>query len=85
MGFRKPLEVSATVRRWLTAATIRSLRGEFARSQFAELVPVLLRPFGARRRIRMRRVDAFDRFLAGLQARRRACSRCCGKIRTWSR
>ena len=64
MGFRHPGDVSATVRRWLTGA-YRSLKGEFARSQFAELVPLLLdrlarveNPDGA--------VTAFDRFLAGV-------------------
>jgi glutamate-ammonia-ligase adenylyltransferase len=48
MGYRKPLEVSATVRRWMTGA-YPSLRGEFARTQFTELVPVLARPVGPRR------------------------------------
>ena len=37
----KPLEVSATVRHWLSGS-YPALRGEFARTQFAELVPVLL-------------------------------------------
>ena len=38
MGFRRPLEVSQAVRRWL-AGEYRSLKGEFARSHLAELVP----------------------------------------------
>ena len=46
MGFRQPLEVSATVRRWL-AGSDPALRGEFARAQFSELVPVLLDRSGA--------------------------------------
>jgi glutamate-ammonia-ligase adenylyltransferase len=41
LGFKRPLEVSATVRRWLSG-NYRSLRSEFARSQLAELVPLLL-------------------------------------------
>src|SRR4029077_17008244 len=45
MAYLKPLEVSATVRRWLTGA-YPSLRGEFARTQFTELVPVLLDRLG---------------------------------------
>ncbi|MTW17194.1 bifunctional [glutamine synthetase] adenylyltransferase/[glutamine synthetase]-adenylyl-L-tyrosine phosphorylase [Rhodoplanes serenus] len=64
MGFRTPLEVSATVRRWLTGSP-RGVRGETARSHFALLVPMLLdqlarseNPDGA--------VLAFDHFLSGL-------------------
>ncbi len=65
MGFRKPLEASAVVRHWLAGA-YPSLKGEFARTQFAEIVPLLLdrlsrseSPDGA--------LGAFDRFLTGLQ------------------
>ncbi len=65
MGFCKPLEVSGTVRDWLNGS-YRALRGEFARSQFADLVPVLLdrlarseNPDGA--------IAAFDTFIRGLQ------------------
>ncbi|MDQ0358331.1 glutamate-ammonia-ligase adenylyltransferase [Rhodoplanes tepidamans] len=64
MGFRTPLEVSTTVRRWLTGAP-RGLRGETARTHFEQLVPMLLdqlasseNPDGA--------VLAFDHFLNGL-------------------
>src|SRR5438045_9611184 len=39
MGFRRPLEVSNAVRRWL-AGEYRSLKGEFARAPLADLVPV---------------------------------------------
>src|SRR6478609_318076 len=65
MGYRKPLEVSATVRRWLTGA-YPSLRGEFARTQFTELVPVLLDRLG-RAENPDAALNAFDLFLGGLQ------------------
>ena len=65
MGYRKPLEVSATVRRWLTGA-YPSLRGEFARTQFTELVPVLLDRLG-RAEHPDAALNAFDLFLGGLQ------------------
>ena len=64
MGFRHPGDASATVRRWL-AGSYPALKGEFARTQLAELVPLLLD--------RLSRVEnpdaalvAFDSFLAGL-------------------
>jgi [glutamine synthetase] adenylyltransferase / [glutamine synthetase]-adenylyl-L-tyrosine phosphorylase len=64
MGFRRPVEVSQAVRRWLSGE-YRSLRSEFAREHLAELVPVLIdhlaraeNPDGA--------LTALDRFLAGL-------------------
>src|SRR5262245_55610218 len=38
IGFQRPLEVSATVRNWLYGS-YKVLRGEFARTQFADLVP----------------------------------------------
>jgi glutamate-ammonia-ligase adenylyltransferase len=65
MGFRNPLEVSALVRRWGTGA-YGSLRTELARTQLAEIVPVLLHHF-ARSANPDGAVLAFDRFLAGLQ------------------
>jgi len=72
MGFRRPVEVSQSVRRWLSG-TYRSLRGEFARSHLAELVPVLVdhlaraeNPDGA--------LVALDRFLAGLHGGARLLS-----------
>ena len=64
MGFRHPLEVSALVRRWGTAAH-GSLKGEFARGQLAQIVPLLLHHF-ARSANPDAAVIAFDRFLAGL-------------------
>jgi glutamate-ammonia-ligase adenylyltransferase len=72
MGFQKPLEVSARVRHWLSGA-YRSLRGEHARTQLAELVPLLLTQF-----VRSANPDgallAFDRFLAGLHGAGRLLS-----------
>jgi glutamate-ammonia-ligase adenylyltransferase len=65
MGYRKPLEVSATVRRWLTGS-YPSLRGEFARSQFTELVPVLLDRL-ARAENPDAALNAFDLFIGGLK------------------
>jgi glutamate-ammonia-ligase adenylyltransferase len=64
MGFRQPLEISALVRSWSTAGH-DSLKGEFARSQLAEIVPLLLHHF-ARSANPDAAVIAFDRFLAGL-------------------
>jgi glutamate-ammonia-ligase adenylyltransferase len=65
MGFRQPLEVSDTVRRWL-AGGYPAFRSEFARAQFTELVPILLdrlahseNPDAA--------LNAFDQFIGGLQ------------------
>ena len=65
MGYRKPLEVSATVRQWLTGS-YSSLRGEFARSQFTELVPVLLDRL-ARAENPDAALNAFDLFIGGLK------------------
>ncbi len=65
MGYRKPLEVSATVRHWLTGS-YPSLRGEFARSQFTELVPVLLDRL-ARAENPDAALNAFDLFIGGLK------------------
>ena len=66
MGFHDPIAVSATVRRWL-AGHPRGLRGEAARAQLAELVPLLLdlivveeNPAAA--------LAAFDRFLGHLHS-----------------
>src|SRR5215203_2087019 len=65
MGYRKPLEVSATVRHWLTGS-YPSLRGEFARNQFTELVPVLLDRL-ARAESPDAALNAFDLFIGGLK------------------
>jgi glutamate-ammonia-ligase adenylyltransferase len=65
MGFRQPLEVSATVRRWLTGKH-PAFRSEFALSHFAELAPILIdrlarseNPDGA--------LAAFDQFIGGVR------------------
>src|SRR4051812_21093226 len=65
MGFRKPLEVSATVRDWLYGS-YKALRGEFARSQFTDLVPILLERL-ARSENPEGGIAAFDTFIRGLQ------------------
>jgi glutamate-ammonia-ligase adenylyltransferase len=64
MGFQRPLEVSSTVRNWLHG-TYKVLRGEFARTQFADLVPVLLDRL-ARSESPDAAVAAFDGFIAGM-------------------
>jgi glutamate-ammonia-ligase adenylyltransferase len=64
MGFRQPLEASATVRRWLAGAP-RALRGPAARSVFAELVPLLI-DHVARAESPDAALVAFDRFLGNL-------------------
>src|SRR6516165_7582521 len=64
MGFRRPLETSALVRRWGTGS-YGTLKGAFARAQLAEIVPMLLQHF-ARSANPDAAVVAFDRFLAGL-------------------
>jgi glutamate-ammonia-ligase adenylyltransferase len=64
LGFKNPLEVSATVRRWF-AEDIPALRGEFAKSHFAELVPLLIE-HAAHGENPDRTLVAFDRFLAAV-------------------
>ena len=66
MGFKKPLETSATVRRWLSG-DYPSLKGEFSRRQFGELVPLLVDRL-SRSESPDGTVAAFDRFLTGLHA-----------------
>jgi glutamate-ammonia-ligase adenylyltransferase len=72
MGFRRPLEVSHAVRRWL-AGEYRSLKGEFARTHLAELVPVLIDHL-ARSENPDQALVALDRFLAGLHGGARLLS-----------
>jgi glutamate-ammonia-ligase adenylyltransferase len=71
MRFR-PLETSAAVRRWLSGS-YRSLRGEAARGQLAELVPLLLDELS-----RAQKPDiafaALDRFIADLHGGARLLS-----------
>jgi [glutamine synthetase] adenylyltransferase / [glutamine synthetase]-adenylyl-L-tyrosine phosphorylase len=72
MGFRHPLEVSATVRRWL-AGQPRGLRGETARAHFAELAPLLIDQI-ARAENPDAALVAFDRFLGNLHGAARLLS-----------
>ncbi len=66
MGFRQPHEVAEAVRRW-RAGSYRALRGEQARANLTDLVPVIIDQFS-----RAENPDgafaAFDRFLSGLRA-----------------
>jgi len=64
MGFKQALEASSRVRQWLAGAH-RSLRGEHARAQLTDLVPLLLTHF-ARSANPDAALLAFDRLLAGL-------------------
>jgi glutamate-ammonia-ligase adenylyltransferase len=66
MGFRQPRDVAAAVRRW-RAATYRALRGEQARKNLDELIPVIIGQF-ARAESPDAAFAAFDNFLAGLRA-----------------
>ncbi len=72
MGFKRPLETSATVRRWL-AGTYGALKGGLARSHLQELVPVFIDHLS-----RAENPDAafvaLDRFLEGLQGGARLLS-----------
>jgi glutamate-ammonia-ligase adenylyltransferase len=72
MGFRRPLEVSHMVRRWL-AGEYRSLKGEFARAHLADLVPVLIDHL-ARSENPDQASVALDRFLSGLHGGARLLS-----------
>jgi glutamate-ammonia-ligase adenylyltransferase len=66
MGFRQPHEVADVVRRWQTGS-YRALRGEQARANLADLVPVIIDQSS-----RAENPDAalavFDRFLSSLRA-----------------
>jgi [glutamine synthetase] adenylyltransferase / [glutamine synthetase]-adenylyl-L-tyrosine phosphorylase len=64
MGFRRPIAVSTTVRGWL-AGNPRGLKGEIARAQFTELVPLLIEHI-ARAENPDAALGAFDRFLGNL-------------------
>jgi glutamate-ammonia-ligase adenylyltransferase len=72
MGFRRPIEVSHAVRRWLSGE-YRSLRSEFARTHLAELVPVLIDHL-ARAENPDRALVALDRFFVGLHGGARLLS-----------
>jgi [glutamine synthetase] adenylyltransferase / [glutamine synthetase]-adenylyl-L-tyrosine phosphorylase len=66
MGFRQPPAVIETVKRW-RAGAYRALRGEQARANLTELVPVIVDQL-SRAENPDAAVAAFDRFLAGLRA-----------------
>jgi glutamate-ammonia-ligase adenylyltransferase len=72
MGFRRPIEASRSVRRWL-AGTPRGLRGDTARGLIAELVPLLVDQF-SRSDNPDAALMAFDRFLANLHGGARLLS-----------
>jgi glutamate-ammonia-ligase adenylyltransferase len=72
LGFRAPLEASGIVRQWL-AGEHRSLRSEAARSQLAELLPVLLEHI-ARTDNPGATLVLFDRFLTNLHGAARLLS-----------
>ncbi len=66
MGFRQPREVDAAVRRWHSAA-YSALRGDQARKNLDELVPLIIQQLAATDSPDAAFV-AFDHFLAGLRA-----------------
>jgi glutamate-ammonia-ligase adenylyltransferase len=66
VGFRQPREVAAAIQRW-QGAGYRALRGEQARKNLAELVPVIVDQV-ARAENPDAALAAFDRFLSGLRA-----------------
>ncbi len=72
LGFKAPLEASATIRHWLSGGH-KSLRGEAARAELTALLPVLLEQLA-----KADSADAslilFDRFLAGLRGGARLLS-----------
>jgi glutamate-ammonia-ligase adenylyltransferase len=68
LGFARPLEVSNLVRGW-QSGHYPALRGEFARTQLAEIVPMLIEQI-SRGGHREAALTAFDRFLANLHGGR---------------
>jgi len=72
LGFRKPLEVSATVRHWLDG-TYRPLKGEVVRGHLEALIPVLLEQL-ARTDNPNATLVLFDHFLANLRGPARLLS-----------
>ncbi len=65
LGFKQPVEASATVRRWLSGA-YRSLKGEYARAHLSELVALFVDHL-ARADNPDAALLALDRFFSGLQ------------------
>jgi glutamate-ammonia-ligase adenylyltransferase len=72
MGFRRPVEASAAVRRWLAGAP-RGLRGDAARGLIGELAPLLIDEF-ARSDNPDAALVAFDRFVGNLHGGTRLLS-----------
>jgi [glutamine synthetase] adenylyltransferase / [glutamine synthetase]-adenylyl-L-tyrosine phosphorylase len=66
MGFRQPREAAAAVQRWHDGS-YRALRGEQARKNLTELIPIIIDQF-ARAESPDAAFAAFDRFLTGLRA-----------------
>jgi [glutamine synthetase] adenylyltransferase / [glutamine synthetase]-adenylyl-L-tyrosine phosphorylase len=66
IGFRQPRELAAAVQRW-QAGSYRALRGEQARKNLIELIPVVIDQF-SKAENPAAAFAAFDRFLAGLRA-----------------
>jgi glutamate-ammonia-ligase adenylyltransferase len=66
MGFRQPQEVVTTIRKWRDGL-YRALRGDQARANLIELVPIIVDQF-ARAENPDAALAVFDRFLAGLRA-----------------
>ena len=66
IGFRQPRELAAAVRRW-QAGSYRALRGEQARKNLTELIPVVIDQF-SKAENPDKAFAAFDHFLAGLRA-----------------
>ena len=64
LGFRSPLEASATIRHWLDGGH-RSLKGEFTRGHLTALLPVLIEQISRTDNPHATLV-LFDRFLANL-------------------
>ena len=80
LGFRNPLEISATIRSWL-AGRYPALRGEFARGQLMDFIPHLLDQLSKSEHREFAFV-MFDRFCRSfIPAEAGGCSRCCGRIR----
>jgi glutamate-ammonia-ligase adenylyltransferase len=72
LGFRSPLEASATIRRWLSGE-YGALRGETARSHFSALLPGLLEHIGTTDNPGATLV-LFDHFLSNLRGGARLLS-----------
>lgn len=64
LGFRNPLEISATIRGWL-AGRYPALRGEFAHNQLTDFIPHLLDQLSKSENGELAFIT-FDRFLSGL-------------------